>query len=47
MASKILDIYSKILKYNDDVVYIAFDSSSSEPYFHAKQVCKFNSCSAK
>jgi prophage antirepressor-like protein len=40
MASKILDVYKKYLKYNDDIVYIAFDTITSKPYFHAKQVCK-------
>lgn len=40
MASKILDIYGKVLKYNNSSVFIAFDSSTSEPYFHAKQVCE-------
>lgn len=40
MASKILDIYGKVLKYNNSSVFIAFDSLTSAPYFHAKQVCE-------
>ena len=40
MAEKLIDIYNRILKYNNAEIYIAFDDKSTEPYFHAKQSCK-------
>lgn len=39
MVNKVLDIYSRILKYDNNDVRIAFDTNTSKPYFHAKQVC--------
>ena len=40
MATSLLDIYRKILKYNNHEVYIAFHYETKEPYFNAKQVCQ-------
>lgn len=40
MASKLIDLYNHILRYNDKEVYIAFHSKTLEPYFHANQLCK-------
>jgi prophage antirepressor-like protein len=40
MAENLIDIFSRLLKYKGNSVYIAFHSDTSEPYFHAKQVCK-------
>jgi prophage antirepressor-like protein len=39
MAKKLIDIYNRILTYNDNSVYIAFSDKTLEPFFHAKQVC--------
>ena len=39
MASKLLDIYKRLLQYNDKKIYIAINSKTQEPYFHAKQLC--------
>lgn len=40
MTTSLLDVYRKILKYNNHEVYIAFHYETNEPYFNAKQVCK-------
>ena len=40
MAEKLIDVYNRILKYNNAEVYIAFQDKTKEPYFHAKQLCK-------
>jgi prophage antirepressor-like protein len=40
MADTLIDIFNRILRYNENTVYIAFHSETSEPYFHATQVCK-------
>lgn len=34
------DIYHNFIKYDENVVYIAFHKNTMEPYFHANQVCK-------
>jgi len=39
MADKLIDLHNRILKYNNDTVYIAFHTKTQEPYFHAKQLC--------
>jgi len=39
MAKRLIDIYNRILSYNDNNVHIAFGDKTLEPYFHAKQVC--------
>jgi prophage antirepressor-like protein len=40
MATKLIDLYNHLIKYNNDVVFIAFHSKTQEPYFHAKQLCE-------
>ena len=40
MADTLIDIYNRILKYDGETVYIAFDTKSGDPYFHANQVCE-------
>lgn len=40
MANTLIDLYNKIIKYNEKTVYIAFHSITNDPYFHATQVCK-------
>lgn len=38
MSSKLIDLYRKIIKYNDKSVFIAFDING-ESYYHIKQLC--------
>jgi prophage antirepressor-like protein len=40
MSNTFIDLYNRLLKYNNKSVYIAFHSKTQEPYFHAKQVCQ-------
>jgi prophage antirepressor-like protein len=40
MTNKLIDIYDRILEYDDNEVYIAFHDKTQEPYFHANQVAK-------
>lgn len=39
MANKLVDIYKRILKYNEHSVYIAF-GNDGKPYFHINQLCE-------
>lgn len=39
MANKLIDLYQHIFKYNEKMVYIAFDDKTMNPYFHGKQMC--------
>lgn len=39
MTKTLIDLYRHLLQYNDNIVYIAFHSVTSEPYFNANQVC--------
>ncbi|AYV83073.1 MAG: BRO-N domain protein [Hyperionvirus sp.] len=40
MAQKLIDVYRHILKYNKDIVYIAFHKITGDPFFHANQLCE-------
>ena len=40
MADKLIDVFNRILKYDNKTIYIAFHSDSNEPYFNANQVCE-------
>ncbi|ARF07996.1 BRO-N domain protein [Catovirus CTV1] len=49
MTNKNIDIYHRLLKYGNDIVYIAFDDKDLQPYFHANQLCDildYNNCQA-
>ena len=39
MTTKLIDLYNHLIKYNNDVVFIAFHSKTQDSYFHAKQIC--------
>jgi prophage antirepressor-like protein len=40
MADKLIDVFNRILKYNNKTIYIAFHSITNEIYFNANQVCE-------
>lgn len=47
MKDTSINIFEHILRYGENVVYIAFDNKNSEPYFHANQLCEileYNDC---
>ena len=35
-----INIYNRLVKYNNREIYIAFHTKTQEPYFNAKQVCE-------
>jgi len=35
-----IDLFHRIVKYNDKTVYIAFSTNTYQPYFHARQLCE-------
>lgn len=39
MSDKLIDLYSRILKYNNNTIYIAFENKTQNAYFNANQVC--------
>jgi superfamily II DNA or RNA helicase/prophage antirepressor-like protein len=40
MTNTDLNFFNHILKYNDQNVYVAFHKNTTDPYFHANNVCK-------
>ncbi len=40
MAHTFIQLYKNLLKYDGKNVYVAFADNTTEPYFHAKQLCE-------
>lgn len=36
----LIDLHNKLLKYNNEIIYIAFDDKSKDPWFQANHICK-------
>ncbi len=47
MKNTSINLFEHILKYEENIVHIAFDNKNSKPYFHANQLCQileYNDC---
>jgi len=36
----LIDIHNRLIKYNNEEIYIAFDDKTNEPWFQGTHICK-------